>query len=245
MHLPVHASRENPWPSLAGALAPHPPHLVYAENTPQNEPAAECGWENLRWGYERLRRTIERLDIDVIVVHSPHWKTRQGHHVLGVPHFRSLSVDPIFPHLFRYHYDLRVDVELAEAIAEEGEESGLAMQVMRNPDFRVDYGTITSCHLSRPTWDLPIVSISSSRVYFDYNNDVGDRQMVALGRATRRAIERAGEPCCWPATPCRTGTLRKSPTFRKTCRPSTSTTTASTSGTCTCSTSCGAGERAS
>jgi 2-aminophenol/2-amino-5-chlorophenol 1,6-dioxygenase beta subunit len=171
VHLPVHAPRENP---------------------PQNEPAAECGWENLRWGYERLRRTIERLDIDVIVVHSPHWKTRQGHHVLGVPHFRSLSVDPIFPHLFRYHYDLRVDVELAEAIAEEGEESGLAMQVMRNPDFRVDYGTITSCHLSRPTWDLPIVSISSSRVYFDYNNDVGDRQMVALGRATRRAIERTG-----------------------------------------------------
>ncbi|HCH63984.1 MAG: tRNA U-34 5-methylaminomethyl-2-thiouridine biosynthesis protein [Deltaproteobacteria bacterium] len=177
---------------VAGALSPHPPHLVYAENPPQNEPSAECGWEGLRWGYERLRRTLDQLDIDVIVVHSPHWKTSQGHHVLGVPEFKSLSVDPIFPHLFRFHYDLSVDVELAEAIAEEGQAGGLAMHVMRNPDFRVDYGTITSCQLTRPAWDLPIVAISSSRVYFDFNNDVGDRQMVALGRATRRAIERTG-----------------------------------------------------
>jgi len=177
---------------LAGALAPHPPHLVYAENPPQNEPHAECGWENLRWGYERLRRNLDKLDIDVIIIHSPHWKTQQGHHVLGVPAFKSLSVDPIFPNLFRFHYDLKCDVELANAIAEEGAQAGLPMQVMRNPDFRVDYGTITACHLTRPTWDLPIVAISSSRVYFDYNNDVGDQQMVALGRATKRAVERTG-----------------------------------------------------
>lgn len=177
---------------VAGALAPHPPHLVYAENPPQNEPRAECGWETLRWGYERLRRNLEKHDIDVIVVHSPHWKTRQGHHVLGVPHFQSLSVDPIFPNLFRFHYDLHVDVELAEAIATEGTAGGLTMQVMRNPDFRVDYGTITACHLSRPEWDLPIVAISSNRAYYDFNNDVGDQQMVALGRATRRAIEGLG-----------------------------------------------------
>ncbi|MDA8556559.1 hypothetical protein N9K73_04240, partial [Candidatus Poseidoniales archaeon] len=29
---------------VAGCLAPHPPHLVYAENPPQNEPVAEGGW---------------------------------------------------------------------------------------------------------------------------------------------------------------------------------------------------------
>ena len=45
-----------------GALAPHPPHLVYAENPPQNEPRAECGWETLRWGYERLRKALHRVE---------------------------------------------------------------------------------------------------------------------------------------------------------------------------------------
>ena len=72
---------------VAGALAPHPPHLVYAENPPQNEPRAECGWEVLRWGYERCRKSILALKPDVLLVHSPHWKTTQGHHLLAVEHF--------------------------------------------------------------------------------------------------------------------------------------------------------------
>ena len=32
---------------VMGALAPHPPHLVYAENPPQNEATSEGGWEEL------------------------------------------------------------------------------------------------------------------------------------------------------------------------------------------------------
>ena len=78
---------------VAGLLAPHPPHLVYAESPAQNEPKAECGWENLRWGYERMRKTLEAVDFDVIVILSPHWQTYIGYHLLGVPHFKSLSVD--------------------------------------------------------------------------------------------------------------------------------------------------------
>jgi 2-aminophenol/2-amino-5-chlorophenol 1,6-dioxygenase beta subunit len=177
---------------VAGVLAPHPPHLVYAENPPQNEPKAECGWEELRWGYERLRRQLASKDYDVIVIHSPHWKTQVGHHLLAVPHLKGLSVDPVFPNLFRYHYDVRVDVALANAIADEGEAAGLVMHRMTNPDFRVDYGTIISGHLVNPAWDVPIVAISSNRAYYQYSNEVGDAQMIALGQATQRAIERLG-----------------------------------------------------
>ena len=178
---------------VAGILAPHPPHLVYAENPPQNEPSAECGWEVLRWGYERLRKKLDAMDYDVLVVHSPHWKTTVGHHFLGVPHFKSISVDPIFPNLFRYHYELDVDVTLAEAICAGAESAGLITQMMRNPDFRVDYGTIISCHLLNPAWDKPIVGISSSRTYFHYSNEVGDREMLALGEATRKSVEASGK----------------------------------------------------
>jgi 2-aminophenol/2-amino-5-chlorophenol 1,6-dioxygenase beta subunit len=177
---------------VAGVLAPHPPHLVYAENPPQNEPRAECGWEELRWGYERLRKSLSAEDFDVIVVHTPHWRTVVGHHLLAVPHFKGLSVDPVFPHLFRYQYDLKVDVGLAEAIAAEGEAQGLQTSLMRNPKFRVDYGTIISCHLSRPAWDKPIVSISSNAAFDYFSNDVGQREMIALGHATRAAIEKSG-----------------------------------------------------
>ncbi|HET6399033.1 MAG TPA: tRNA U-34 5-methylaminomethyl-2-thiouridine biosynthesis protein [Candidatus Thermoplasmatota archaeon] len=180
---------------VAGCLTPHPPHLVYADNPPQNEARSEGGWEPIRWGYERLRHSLSRAgrDYDVIIVHSPHWRTRVGHHFLGVPHFKSLSVDPIFPNLFRYHYDFDVDVELARDIHDRAAGKGLATKMMENPDFRIDYGTIAACHLVNPKWDKPIVGISSCRVYNDYSNEVGQEQMRALGQATREAIEASGK----------------------------------------------------
>src|SRR4051812_5772357 len=147
---------------VAGVLAPHPPHLVYGENPPQNEPRSECGWEELRWAYERCRKSILALKPDVLLVHSPHWMTVVGHQVLGLPQFKGISVDPIFPHLFRYHYDLKVDVDLSLAIAEEGKKAGLTTKVMKNPDFRIDYGAICSLHLINPAWDIPVVCVSSN-----------------------------------------------------------------------------------
>ncbi len=178
---------------VAGCLAPHPPHLVYAENPPQNEPRAECGWETLRWGYERLRKSLDKKDYDVLIVHSPHWRTMVGTHFLGVPHFKSLSVDPVFPNLFRFHYDLNVDVDLSKAIHDEAAAMGLTTKMMTNPDFRIDYGTIISCHLSNPKWDKPIVAISSNGAARYFSMDVMQAMQVQLGEATRRAVEKSGK----------------------------------------------------
>jgi 2-aminophenol/2-amino-5-chlorophenol 1,6-dioxygenase subunit beta len=179
---------------VRGCLAPHPPHLVYAANPEQNEPKSSGAgaWKTLLDGYAAMRESLAESEYDVIIVHTPHWKTRRGHHLLGVEQFKGLSVDPIFPNLFRFGFDLKVDVELAEAIHAEGEKRGLVMSMMRNPEFRVDYGTITSCYLARPAFDLPIVAISSARSYFDYSNEVGEREMLALGEATKVAVEKTG-----------------------------------------------------
>ncbi len=178
---------------VAGVLAPHPPHLVYAENPPQNEPRAECGWEVLRWAYERLRKSLSEIEYDVLMVHSPHWRTNSGTHFLGVPNFKSLSVDPVFPNLFRYSYDLKVDVALAESVCQEASRLGLETKMMRNPDFRIDYGTITSCHLTNPKWDKPIVGISSVGAARYYNMNVLQAMMFKLGQATKTAIEKSGK----------------------------------------------------
>ncbi len=180
---------------IAGCLAPHPPHLVYAANPAANEPEATGAgaWKPLTNGYDALQERLEGLDYDVVIVHTPHWKTTVGHHFLGVPHFDGFSVDPIFPNLFRFQYELDVDVELAEAIAAEAAERGLVTSMMRNPDFRVDYGTLTSCQLALPNpFGKPLCVISSARPYFYYSDEVGDREMLALGEATRAAIEKTG-----------------------------------------------------
>ncbi len=178
---------------IAGVLAPHPPHLVYAENPPQNEPRSEGGWDVLRWGYEQLRERMKAKKPDVYIVHSPHWMTVVGHHVLGLPHFKGLSVDPIFPHLFRFQYDVKVDVDLSLLIAEEGKKAGMTMKVMKNPDFRLDYGAITSNYLTNPAMDIPIVSISSNNSPYYFSNEVGQEEMKKLGHATARAVARSGK----------------------------------------------------
>ena len=178
---------------VAGALAPHPPHLVYAENPPQNEPKSEGGWETLRWGYEKLRESLKKTDYDVLMVLSPHWRTYVGTHVLACPNFKGLSVDPIFPHLFRYHYDLKVDVALAEALQKESEAVNFPMKLMKNPDYRVDYGTIVSCHLADPTWSKPIVALSSHAASAYFSPDVMQEEMLKLAEITKKAIEKSGK----------------------------------------------------
>ena len=177
---------------LGGWLAPHPPHLVYAENPPQNAPRSRGGWESLRWAYERCRQKLKAVRPDVILVHSPHWQTVVGHHVTAVPALTGLSVDPIFPHLFRYRFAMKIDVDLAEAIHHEATGRGLICKKMQNPKFRVDYGTIVTLHMMNPDWDIPVVGISANNSPYFYDDRIGQDEMTRLGEATRCAIEKTG-----------------------------------------------------
>ncbi|MGB0115093.1 MAG: hypothetical protein WBP59_17870 [Ilumatobacteraceae bacterium] len=177
---------------VAGFLAPHPPHLIYGENPIQNEPRSEGGWETLRWAYEGVRQRIREVyRPDVIVVHAPHWISMVGHHVNCVPHHTGVSVEPIFPHLFRYHYDFTTDVELAHAVADSAESMGLTVGRMTHPGMRVDYATIGSLHLVNDAWDIPVVSLSANNNPYFYS-DASQDQMATLGEATRQAIEATG-----------------------------------------------------
>ena len=178
---------------LSGFLAPHPPHLVYGENPEQNEPRSQGGWEPLRWAYERARASLAACKPDVLLIHTPHWITQVGHHFLGVRQMSGKSVDPIFPNLFRYRFAVEVDVDLAEACAEEGRKLGLVTKMMRNPNFRVDYGTITTLHMIRPEWDIPIVCISANNSPYYLNTKEGMGEMDTLGKGTREAIRKSGK----------------------------------------------------
>lgn len=177
---------------VAGFIAPHPPHLVYGENPPQNRVRSQGGWEPLRWAYEGARETIQRLKPDVILVHSPHWSTVVGHHFACVPELKGRSVDPIFPHLFQYDFSMKVDTDLARLCAEETQKAGLTAKLMQHPGFRVDYGTIVSLHMLNPAWDIPVLPISANNSPYFFSQDVGQEQMLKLGQATLRAIERRG-----------------------------------------------------
>ena len=84
------------------------------------------------------------------------------------------------------------DVELAEACAAEAKAGGLVTRMMRNPGFRVDYGTITTLHMIRPQWDIPVVVISANNSPYYLNTKEGLTEMDTLGKATREAIRKTG-----------------------------------------------------
>ncbi len=86
-----------------------------------------------------------------------------------------------------------VDVELAQQIHDKAQNAGLSVKMMTNPDFRVDYGTITTGHMFRPDWDKPIVVISSNRSSAYYSVEVMQEMMIELGKATREAILESGK----------------------------------------------------
>ena len=140
-----------------------------------------------------LEKALKKKGPDVILIHSPHWQTVVGHHFLGLESYEGLSVDPIFPHLFQYDYKMKVDVDLSLAIMEEAKKDGLTTKVVENPDFRIDYGAITSLHLVNPKWDIPVVQISSNNSPYYFSTEYGLEQMAILGKATRKAIEKSGK----------------------------------------------------
>ena len=75
---------------------------------------------------------------------------------------------------------------------------GWCSKLMRNPKFRVDYGMITSLHLARPQWDIPVVGLSANNSPYYLSTEEGFEEMDVLGKATRKGIEETGRRavCC-------------------------------------------------
>jgi 2-aminophenol/2-amino-5-chlorophenol 1,6-dioxygenase beta subunit len=70
---------------------------------------------------------------------------------------------------------------------------GLTAKMMTNPNFRVDYGTITTLHMMRPQWDIPVVGLSANNSPYYLTMGEGLEEMDILGKATRKAIEASGK----------------------------------------------------
>lgn len=88
---------------------------------------------------------------------------------------------------------MQVDVQLAEACCAEARKLGLHSKMMRNPRFRVDYGTIVTLHMIRPQWDIPVVAISANNTPYYLSMEEGLGEMELLGQATAAAIRQSGK----------------------------------------------------
>ena len=176
---------------IAGFLAPHPPHLVYGENPPQNEPRSQGGWEPLRWAYEHARRSLEELKPDVLLAHSPHWITQQGHHFLGIRNLngksvlQGLHVDDNWHEYGDLPFDMKIDVEFAELALKKTAEAGIKAKSVDYDHFPVDTGAIIASNFLNPGGATPL-AITSNNVYHDW------QMTESLGRVAADSASELG-----------------------------------------------------
>ena len=181
---------------VAGCLAPHRPTLstqktLHKTNRPPKVDGSNCDgamndFENLFqrssttfWSFSRHigKPMLEPISLDYQTLRDYRW----------ILSSRICSVTP----------NLDVDVELSKAIHDKAADAGLAVKMMENPDFRVDYGTITTGHMVNPAFDKPLVVISSNRSRHYYSVEVMQEMMMELGRVTKaRFMKVEKKPLC-------------------------------------------------
>ncbi len=159
---------------VAGVVAPHPPLLLPAVGGVEVEKVRATVK-----AMERVAAAIAPKEPDVLVFISPHSPTMEDAFVLRTgPSARGSFARFGHPDI---NFDLRVDDELARAIADEAEGHGLA--VRRTEDARdLDWGVLVPYHFIGG--GRPIVSLSISGL--DY------RRHQAWGQAVYRAAHSLG-----------------------------------------------------
>ncbi|MCJ0765202.1 extradiol ring-cleavage dioxygenase [Variovorax terrae] len=137
-------------------------------------------------GYGRLRKKIEAVKPDVVMIFDSHWFTTGYHLVDAGERYSGTYISDEMPwYLHGVPYDYRGHPELALAIEAVSRERGGYNRAIRHPELGRHYPTINLVkQLRLETMDLPVVAVSSCQ-----NCDW--EQFLPSGEAIGEAIRRS------------------------------------------------------
>jgi 2-aminophenol/2-amino-5-chlorophenol 1,6-dioxygenase alpha subunit len=164
---------------VGGCLVPGFPHPLLA-------PQANEGWDRLRRAYARLRVWLEEVGTERLVVFSTGWPSVIGHQVQASSCAEWVHVDPEFHSLGSIPYAFSFDPDFAENWTKAAIERGLSARSISYKGFPIDTGSVVLLKLINADQRFK-VNIISCNVYADR------AETVALGKATRDAIEALGD----------------------------------------------------
>lgn len=171
--------RDTPAGVIASFIAPYMPHPLLV-------PDAHPGYRRLRDAYDALRRRIQELNPDLLLLYSTQWPSVIGHQVQVDPSPAWTYVDQEWHELGSIPYRFRVDAAFGEAYVAAGKARGLEMRGVAYKGFPVDVGSITALKLLDPDNKVP-ASIVSCNMYADR------AETIVLGKAAADAIARQGK----------------------------------------------------
>lgn len=164
---------------LAGFVLPG---LVQPLLTPDANP----GYRKIRDAFEVVKKRIDELNPDVILIYSTMWPSVLGHQVQCRETLTWTHVDEEFHELGSIPYTFKIDAKLGHQMVKAGEKRGLHMKSVDYNGFPVDTGSVVALKLVNPDNKRPAVIVSS--------NMYADRaETVVLGKAALDALKVEGK----------------------------------------------------
>lgn len=164
---------------IASFVVPALPHPLLI-------PGANPGYQRIRDAYADVRKQIEALQPDILLLYSTKWPSVIGHQVQTDPAPEWVHVDEEWHELGSIPYKLRVDASFGEAFVAAGQARGLEMRAVNYKGFPVDTGTIVALQLLNKDNKWP-ASMVSSNMYADR------AETIVLGKAARDALQSQGK----------------------------------------------------
>ncbi len=159
---------------VKGFIVPGKPHPLLA-------PEKNAGWKALRTAFDEVRRDIEKIKPDLIVIYSSQWPSIIGHQIQTDPNPKWVHVDQEFHHLGAIPYEFKMDSIFGQALEGKAQKRGLQARTVAYKGFPIDTGTVVALKLIDPNSKYP-ASVISCNMYADRS------ETIVLGKATRDAI---------------------------------------------------------
>lgn len=164
---------------VAAFVVPGLPH-------PYLVPDAHPGYRRLRDAYDAVRKEIDAIKPDLILLYSTQWLSVIGHQVQALAEPVWNHVDPEWHELGTIPYKLRMDPAFASSYVEHGRARGLEMREVAYHGFPIDTGTVVALKLLNPK-NSYAASVVSCNMYADR------AETIVLGKAARDAAKATGK----------------------------------------------------
>ena len=147
---------------------------------PDNPP-----WGRLADAMKVAGESLLASEPDAIVVYSTSWLAVLDQLWQARPHLSGLHVDENWHEYGDLPFDIRIDVELAEAAIQGATDAGIKSKGVNYDQFPIDTGTIVAANFLNPGNKLPLM-IASNNLYHD------GARTEALGQISANAANQLG-----------------------------------------------------
>lgn len=166
-------------PGVVGAfLVPGSPLPLMRQDNPV--------WAPLIEGYGAVRRSLQELQPDALIVYSTQWIAVLDQLWQTKPRIVGLHVDENWHDFGNLRFDIRIDGALARTCIAAANELGIKSKPVDYDSFPIDTGTIVMQNFINPHAQVPLV-VAASNIYHDWDmtrrlGELTATQAVAQGK---------------------------------------------------------------